>query len=132
MHNFLRMTVIESISDGLDDLDDLVLILAFVSVFWFAKLASLHVFHHNVEVVCIVVNLIHFDDVRMFKPEEDFAFIQEDSDVLFADSFLVNDFYCIFIKILAKNRFSHFCERSLSEEFLENVEFFNWFGGNEI
>lgn len=61
------MTVVEGICDGFDDLDDLILILASMVIFWFTKFSALHVFHDYVEKIRVVVNFIDLNDIWVLK-----------------------------------------------------------------
>lgn len=61
------MTVVEGIGDGFDDLDDLILILASMMIFWFTKFSALHVFHDYVEKIRVVVNFIDLNDIWVLK-----------------------------------------------------------------
>lgn len=62
----LAVAKIEGVSNGADDLADLALGSAAVEVLLVVEFASLHVLHHDVEVLGVVVHFVDVHDVGMF------------------------------------------------------------------
>ena len=97
-------------------------------VFGFAQFAPFHVLHDDVKEVGIVVDFVDFDDVGVFKAKEDFAFVEEGSDILFGDSLFVDDFDCVLIEVFSEDSLFDFGKGAFAEQFLENVVVLNRFG----
>lgn len=67
MHYILTMAKVQRISDGQHYLRNLTLILAAVQIISGIQLASLAELHNNIKKSRVIVNLIHFNDIRMFE-----------------------------------------------------------------
>lgn len=67
MDYILTMTKVQCISDGEHYLRNLTLILTAMQVIRGIQLSSLTKLHYNIKKCRIIVYLIHFNDIRMFK-----------------------------------------------------------------
>lgn len=65
MHNVLAMTKVKSISNCANDLANLAFSFAANQIFLITELATLHILHHNIEVISIVIDFINLNNVRM-------------------------------------------------------------------
>ena len=114
MNNLLRMTVVQRISNCLNNLHNLILVLTLMMIFRFTQLTPLHILHNDIKEFFIVVDLVYFDDVWMLESEENLALVKKCSDVLLADTFFVDDLYCILVEVLAEDGFLDLCKCSLT------------------
>lgn len=126
------MTVIEGIGNCFNNLNDLILILTLVMILGLTEFTTLHVLHDDIEVVIVVVDLVDFYNIGVFEPQENLTLVKECPDVLLTNTFLVDDFDGILVKVLAKDGFLDFGEGSLAERLLKDVVVLDGFGRDEV
>jgi hypothetical protein len=119
------MTVVKGIGDGFDDLDDLILILASVVIFWFTKFSALHVFHDYVEKIGVVINFIDLNDIWVLKSKQNFALVQKRSKIRLTDPVLVDNLNGILTEVLPKNCLSNFSKGTLAQQLLKDIVLLN-------
>lgn len=67
MHNIVTVAVVQSVGDGAHHLADLRFGPATVDVLGVVELAAFHELHHDVEIVGVVVDFVHLDDVGVLQ-----------------------------------------------------------------
>ena len=132
MYYLLGMTIVQRIRNSFHYLDNLILILTLVMILGLTELPTLHILHHNIKVVIIIIDFINLNNIRVLKPKQYLALIQEHPYVLLTDPLLVDDLYRVLVEVLAEDGFLHFGKGTLTEQLLEDVVVLDRLGGDEV
>lgn len=67
MNDPIFMAIVQGICEGLHNFANFWLVFTLMKIFLIAEFTSLHKFHHNIEVIFIIVYFINFDYIRMLQ-----------------------------------------------------------------